>query len=147
MTTPAPDFRALCAELLDELQYQTSDGTAAELQDRARAALATPPPEPPTDEERLADFAQWLAGEMPRNAVIGDPLWGRSTVEPAPVSERPWEREGWCDAKGSFWAEHISRGDTASWRYASCNSLGGWAQRCLPHWALPLPQQEGEVTP
>jgi len=38
-----PDFRALCAELLDELQYQTSDGTAAELQDRARAALATPP--------------------------------------------------------------------------------------------------------
>ena len=42
-----PDFRALCTELLDELQYQTSDGTAAELQDRARAALATTPPGPP----------------------------------------------------------------------------------------------------
>jgi hypothetical protein len=44
--TPAPDFRALCAELLDELQYQTSYETNAEncaaLQDRARAALATP---------------------------------------------------------------------------------------------------------
>jgi len=51
MSNTAPDFRALCAELLDELQYQTSDGTAAELQDRARAALATPPPKPPTDEE------------------------------------------------------------------------------------------------
>ena len=46
--TTIPDFRALCAELLDELQYQTSYETNAELQDRARAALATPPPEPPT---------------------------------------------------------------------------------------------------
>jgi hypothetical protein len=36
---------------------------------------STPTPEPPTDEERLADFAQWLAREMPRNTVIGDPLW------------------------------------------------------------------------
>jgi len=42
MTTPDPNFRALCAELLDELQYQTSYETNAELQDRARAALATP---------------------------------------------------------------------------------------------------------
>ena len=42
---------------------------------RMEEALATPPPEPPTDEERLADFAQWLAREMPRNTVIGDPLW------------------------------------------------------------------------
>jgi hypothetical protein len=40
--TTTPDFRALCAELLDELQYQTSYETNAELQDRARAALATP---------------------------------------------------------------------------------------------------------
>ena len=49
--TTIPDFRALCAELLDELQYQTSYETNAELQDRARAALVTPPPEPPTDDE------------------------------------------------------------------------------------------------
>jgi hypothetical protein len=38
--TATPDFRALCEELLDELQYQTSYETNAELQDRARAALA-----------------------------------------------------------------------------------------------------------
>jgi len=31
--------------------------------------------DPPTDDERLADFAQWLAREMPRNTIIGDPLW------------------------------------------------------------------------
>ena len=34
-----------------------------------------PGPAPPTDEERLADFAQWLAREMPPNTIIGDPLW------------------------------------------------------------------------
>jgi hypothetical protein len=44
--TTTPNFRELCAELLDELQYQTSYETNAELQDRARAALATSPPEP-----------------------------------------------------------------------------------------------------
>ena len=38
-------------------------------------ALATPPPEPPTDKERLADFTKWLAREMPPNTIIGDPLW------------------------------------------------------------------------
>ena len=36
---------------------------------------ATPPPAPPTDEERLADFTKWLAREMPPNTIIGDPLW------------------------------------------------------------------------
>ena len=45
------DFRALCAELLDELQYQTDCTTAEELQNRARAALAEPEPEAPTDEQ------------------------------------------------------------------------------------------------
>ena len=52
MSDTAPDFRALCAELLDELQYQTSYETNAELQDRARAALATPPPGPPADSDK-----------------------------------------------------------------------------------------------
>lgn len=36
---------------------------------------ATPPPEPPVDEERLADFTKWLAREMPPHTIIGDPLW------------------------------------------------------------------------
>ena len=51
-TNNNPDFRALCEELLDELQYQTSYETTAELQDRARTALATTfsPPEPPTSQ-------------------------------------------------------------------------------------------------
>jgi hypothetical protein len=36
------DYRALCAELVDELDYQTSNHEADELIDRARAALAEP---------------------------------------------------------------------------------------------------------
>lgn len=65
MTISAPDFRALCAELFDELQYQTSYETNAELQDRARAALATPPPKPPTVMQILE-----LSGEI-EDAGIG----------------------------------------------------------------------------
>ena len=60
MTTPAPDFRALCAELgalmidLASTHPNLSENgvrVVNELSDRADAALATPPPEPPTDEE------------------------------------------------------------------------------------------------
>ena len=65
--TPAPDFRALCAELLDELQYQTSYETNAKLQDRARTALATPPGPPKNC---------WLDDEpdlCPSQCVFDDP--------------------------------------------------------------------------
>jgi hypothetical protein len=48
MTTPAPDFRALCAELVDAFDIPSSLQYKALALARARAALATPPPEPPT---------------------------------------------------------------------------------------------------
>jgi hypothetical protein len=49
MTDLSPDFRALCAELLEVIEGEY-DGTGLcyELRDRARTALATPPLEPPT---------------------------------------------------------------------------------------------------
>lgn len=56
MTT---DFRALCAELLREFEHATHDDYQQELKGRARAALAEPHPEPPTDEELLALFDQF----------------------------------------------------------------------------------------
>ena len=48
------DFRALCKELVDDLEMsdwplKLKEKFRADI-DRARAALATPPPEPPTDE-------------------------------------------------------------------------------------------------
>ena len=53
-----PNFRALCAELLSALETEgythwTINPGEDPLCDRARAALAAPPPEPPTDEEYL----------------------------------------------------------------------------------------------
>lgn len=78
--TTTPDFRKSCAELIKIVEehcnpddYALPD--VADILSRARAELATPPPEPPTDKERLADFTKWLAREMPPNTIIGDPLW------------------------------------------------------------------------
>ena len=50
--TITPDFRALCAELLADLEVEAYahwviDPEDYPLFERARAALATPPPEPP----------------------------------------------------------------------------------------------------
>jgi hypothetical protein len=49
------DFRALCADLVKQLEgwqcYASPDGPNAQVLDRARAALAQPEPEGPTDEE------------------------------------------------------------------------------------------------
>jgi len=54
MTTPTPNFRALCAELLEAIEGEyEGTGLCYELRDRASAALATPPPEPPTVMEIL----------------------------------------------------------------------------------------------
>jgi hypothetical protein len=54
------DFRALCEELVDELQYQTSYNTAAELQTRARSALAEDPVGP-TRKEAVDLYSEVMA--------------------------------------------------------------------------------------
>ena len=55
MTDPTPDFRALCEELSFIWNRSINPGDLFEnlisFIPRARAALATPPPEPLTDEE------------------------------------------------------------------------------------------------
>jgi hypothetical protein len=45
------DFRALCAELLQELEHASAWDYQQALKDQARAALAQPEPQGPTDEE------------------------------------------------------------------------------------------------
>jgi hypothetical protein len=49
------DFRALCAELVDELEDWIAFSNEADyaLVDRARAALAQPEPQGPTEEELI----------------------------------------------------------------------------------------------
>ena len=89
--TTTPDFRAELEKLVD-LYYALGGNwsphgytdTWNDALVEARTALVTLPPEPPTDEERLADFTKWLAREMPPNTIIGDPLW--------------WAPRIWCAA-------------------------------------------------
>jgi len=74
MTAPAPDFRARCEELIELLSkyhyrleetYHPDSPDAKELEagfrvlERAEAALATPPPEPPTVEEIDRCIEHW----------------------------------------------------------------------------------------
>ena len=64
------DFRALCAELADELDAETgytkNDGERIThlAVARARAALATPTPEPPTDEEIMGLMPQQMHEDL-----------------------------------------------------------------------------------
>ena len=74
-----------------------------------------------------------------RHALI---RWGRPTIKPVPVSERPWEREGWCDDRGYCWMRRKYEPKGVTWRlipppdrYAAAYFL-----ESLPHHALPLPQ-------
>ena len=109
------DYRALCAELLnglDELAHPRYPfpGYTRCAMDRARALLAEPEAEGPTDEE-LDSFLVDVACQH-GNVYYSDPLilaravlarWGHPTPQPVAVSERPWERDGWCDKQGRCW--------------------------------------------
>ena len=118
----------------------------------------TPPAEGEVAElvAELSGLADYFAGEgyssdwiiqLTRAAAL---LEQRHPV-PVPVSERPWEREGWCDEMGRCWwfnpgqpamsNPHIA---TSSWRL--CRMLSGkpMGTHCLPAHALPLPAGEVE---
>ena len=74
MTT---NYRALCAELLDELDLWSSWHDAPDLKARTKAALAQLAPEEPTDEdlENLAEVMNVSGNPVPvmRRALE---LWG-----------------------------------------------------------------------
>jgi len=61
------------------------------------------------------------------------------TIQPVPVSERPWEREGWLDAEGRCWMGHPGDAEfIPSWRL--CRPEDAPSMTCsLPYWALPMP--------
>jgi hypothetical protein len=98
------DFRALCAELLCSLeQYPVQPPRDRDLIDRARAALAQPEPQGPTDEEarELANDLGITRGyfdhECGLHISCADLVpfaeavltrWGRPAIEPVPVAER-----------------------------------------------------------
>jgi hypothetical protein len=183
-------FRDLCAELAETLaehQHQLEgwyhpdhpDATrldaASRLLDRARAALAEGDGVGVTDEELLALAAKCLGyssisyGDQHLDADGPDLLdfaravlerWGTTHPRPIPVGERPWEREGFCDAKGRCWCgftrEEIRVAETGDdevdfqpeeslWRLMvpPLSRLRRPFTHCLPAAAIPLPAQEG----
>ena len=138
------DFRALCSELIEAIDSETADWEdIEELKARARALLAQPEPEKPSDEDlwelyddKLGQFG--FAEDWPwiRNyarAVLA--RWGRPTPQPVPVIDRlPSAAD--CDAEGNCW-------------WFDLHADGAWYvdtfQSCYTHWlpfsALPTPAQ------
>ena len=104
-----PDYRALCAELLDELELWSSWHDATDLKDRAGAALdlAQPVPEGPS----LSDVTELFYRRMGEGSEIGfeDAIaealarWGHPTPQPVAVSER-WPDFSDCDPQERVWA-------------------------------------------
>jgi hypothetical protein len=64
---------------------------------------------------------------------------------PVPVAERPWEREGWCDAEGRCWWGRIEGNPgNPEWFLAGLSEIEGFYEIgdwvvLLPHHALPIP--------
>jgi hypothetical protein len=112
----------------------------------ARAAdlleqLTQPEPQGPTNAQIDELAAEYLDGDRASvrdfaRAVLT--RWGRPAIEPVPVAERPWEREGWCDDSGWCWGFDADDTDPC-WMFDK-PEWSTWTHRC-PHWALPVPGQ------
>jgi hypothetical protein len=148
------DYKALCAELADALHGHTSlyEGHECELVTRARAALPQPEPEGPTASDVTELFYRHMGegSEVGFENAIAEALtrWARPTIEPVPVAERPWEREGWCDAEGRCWWGRVEGNPgNPEWFLAGLSEIEGFYEIgdwivLLPHHALPVPCAE-----
>jgi hypothetical protein len=79
-----------------------------------------------------------------RAAVLA--RYARPTIEPVPVSERPWEREGWCNSDNEAF---FFDSDTKKWSLCECDKYSPVMTNAsdrythsLPHNALPVPGAE-----
>jgi hypothetical protein len=142
-------FRALCAELTDSvellLEMRAVDAKPMAITEdrlsRARAALAQPEPQGASDEDLLA-LAQEL-DDLPVQAPFAFARavlarWGRPVIEPVPVSERLPGPED-LDHLGTCWMFH-----PVNFHYCLCLPDPSVHTHWLPHYALPVPQQEVE---
>ncbi len=161
MTDP---IRAALERLIARLDETTDpSGPVPAWSDSFYAALAalSQPAQPAegevTDEdlEELAEDLEWkrlswqegsgpsFALEFARAAIALD----RSRrAAPVPVSERPWEREGWCDKAGRCWFGALMDGPAdADWTLRKPLRRLSFQTVSLPAHALPMPA--GEMKP
>jgi hypothetical protein len=157
------DYKALCARMADELDHyrqllMDDRRETHALATEARAALAQPEPEGPSDEE-LTQFlfenfrgpieflcdAEEEAHLMIRShvkfarAVLA--RWGRPAPQPVPVSERLPGPED-CDAEGRCWIYMPDIGTAPSWRLVDPRDIGPYHTHWLPAHALPVPAND-----
>jgi hypothetical protein len=121
--------------------------------DPIRAAQPAPP-----DEGEVAKLVEWLQAQARvAQQPSGSPAYcarGRLTraaellaqrhPTPVPVAERPWEREGWCDAEGRCWWGAPQDGAADSgWILRKPSERLSHQTVSLPAHALPLPAGAG----
>jgi hypothetical protein len=150
------DWKALCAELVDEAIYLGSlpyeQDPEPDLIVRARAALAQPGPQGPSDEDLLA-LAQKL-DDLPVQAPFAFARaalarWGRPAIEPVPVAERLPGPED-CDAEGRcWWLKQAANPEhdllTPTWhlqRHGPAGSTFFKYTHWLPYYTLPVPTSD-----
>lgn len=167
MPPQRPDCFESAMEFLDEPEAPVLLAYVEALE--ARVALAQPEPQMPTDEELLRTYGkakrdyryEGPLDDWPKQAERAATVHGlravlalirRPAIQPIPVSERPLEREGWCDAQGRCWVgepeSDYSLGESGDfdmlppeWKLVDPTLFASSARPIflLPHWALPLP--------
>jgi hypothetical protein len=137
---PDPDYKALCAELIDATLSDDSHIDCVQIARQARAALAQPEPVAPTDEELITMWATTSYIDQPEGglalarAVLA--RWGTPAVEPVPVSERlPGPENKTTDDECWFW-DPIS----GCWFLLPGPPLNDYYTHWLPHHSLPIPR-------
>jgi hypothetical protein len=142
MTNPTPtDWRALCAELVDDLELWVAFGEVEPTEeshaliDRARAALAQAEPQGPTH-----GLLGWCLfdpdGRLRPEALEVLAACRLMPPTPVPVAERLPGPED-CDGEGRCWWWDK---DELSWTKGSPKYCAGSYGPWLPHHALPVPQ-------
>jgi hypothetical protein len=165
---PEPEEEEWYSRFADWLEREMPEGTvigdplwwASKIADYlARAYLAQPEPEGPTDEE-LQTLLYYEFTTSTGHGERSDPIgfaravlarWGRPSIEPVPVSERlPTEAD--CDAERMCWWWHPDHKEdefTDGWMLLKPEWAGGHHDtddspsytHWLPHWAMPIPTQ------
>lgn len=117
---------------------------------RIAELLEGPTPQPPADGE-VAELVEGLKLISDGMSAIGHEsdswfvaraadLLQRQHSQPVAVSERPWEREGWCDEQGRCWIFMPDIGTDPSWRLTDPRDVGPYHTHSLPANALPTPE-------
>jgi hypothetical protein len=142
-----------CSARIYDLPYEAAAMT------RARALLAEAQPQPgqPTDEQIESAFREWWKdsfgfpyfGAVPLVACVewtkaAMARWGRPAPEPVSVAERmPTAQDCGADGLCWFWYPGIYEACFPWWSLEPFER-GEQATHWLPHWALPVPQEQAD---